>query len=255
MKRATRPLLSTNTRIVGTPRNRCSLSENHTGEPANPLARISVSVTDWIRQIKEAWLRGRVNTLKLARIVSAAREQLHYGEWTGLWPAGQMPFSKRKAEMLVVIGARLGGLDAQTLAHLPRGWSILYQLARLDPTALRRFVQDGTIHPRLTLQAARALVAAFHGQTPEISFRDASLMRRVQRFERFVQDTLSQWTDQDRELVAKRVSQLASRIRPSPALNVVPQYDKRDEQSRLSCGQNGVCALDSVVSSNQPPSP
>jgi len=40
------------------------------------------SVSDWIGEIKKVWARGASSTLDLARVVSAAKNQLrrHYGQ-------------------------------------------------------------------------------------------------------------------------------------------------------------------------------
>ena len=92
---------------------------------------VSPALARWIAEIQRVWAQSGTRTLELARVVNVARGRLPYGQWTALWTSGQMPFSKRKAEMLVVVGARLDWMDAQTFAHLPRGWSILYCLARL----------------------------------------------------------------------------------------------------------------------------
>src|SRR6266516_1723933 len=79
------------------------------------------------------------------------------GEWTRLWKPGILPFSKRKGERLATIGRHLGRLDAQTFAHLPWGWSILYHLAGLDRDRFEQFIKAGVIHPGLTLQEATQL--------------------------------------------------------------------------------------------------
>src|SRR6266436_6588547 len=68
------------------------------------------SVAGWAVIINSAWKRGTATTLQLARVVQAARGELPYGGWTRLWKSGCIGFSKRKAEMLVVIGANLNNL-------------------------------------------------------------------------------------------------------------------------------------------------
>ena len=99
--------------------------------------------SDWIAEITEAWARGGTHTLELARLVLTVRRRMCYGEWSQLWKSGEMPFSKRKGEMLVVIGERLGRIDTKTFAHLPTGWSILYWLARLEWETLQKLVEQG----------------------------------------------------------------------------------------------------------------
>ena len=107
---------------------------------------------DWVDEVHRLWAQGATSTLALARIVCQARMTLAYGEWARVWKQpGLMPFSKRKAEMLVAIGIGMGKMDAQTFAHLPRGWSILYYLSQLGQTVVEQLVRAGTIHPGLKL--------------------------------------------------------------------------------------------------------
>jgi len=80
---------------------------------------VALSIEQWTSEVRTVWEQGGTNTLELARVVCAARRGLRYGQWSQLWKSGKMPFSRRKGAMLVVIGQRLGGIDAQTFAHLP----------------------------------------------------------------------------------------------------------------------------------------
>src|SRR5437867_4066970 len=83
----------------------------------------SSTLSDWESAIQQCCVRGTTHTLDLARSVFAARKALPRGEWARLWSEGRIAFSKRKAEMLAVVGKGLGNLNAQTFAHLPSGWS------------------------------------------------------------------------------------------------------------------------------------
>src|SRR6266487_3260576 len=60
------------------------------------------ALADWENAIQQCYARGTTHTLALARIVFAARSALPFGEWTHLGTSPCRPFSKRKAEMLVV---------------------------------------------------------------------------------------------------------------------------------------------------------
>src|SRR5216117_3970220 len=85
------------------------------------------------------------------------RIQLGRG-WSKFWRSpGELPFCKRTAGMLVSI-ARLIGLSEHTFAHLPRGWTILDTLSRLEHDILDRLVRDGEVHPEPTGVEAKALV-------------------------------------------------------------------------------------------------
>src|SRR5437667_5103711 len=152
-------------------------------------AGATTSVSDWIGEIKKVWARGASSTLDLGRVVSAAKTglQRHYGQWTRLWKSEQkMPVSKSTADQLAVIGQRMGGLDSQTSESLPRGWNILYCLARLERRTLEQLIQQGVVHPKLTLSRARELVAEFTGKQTAAERRKANVRERLRRFAEFV---------------------------------------------------------------------
>src|SRR6266852_1425574 len=167
------------------------------------------SVSDWAVIINSAWKRGTATTLQLARAVQAARGELPYGGWTRLWKSGCIGFSKRKAEMLVVIGAKLNNLDAQTSAHLPSGWNTLYHLALLDRATLEKEDQAGAISPGMTLQQAKDLLAQFRGQAATNRSRKPNIKQRLQKFAEFVSSTCLDWSPGERELARVELSRLA----------------------------------------------
>lgn len=168
--------------------------------------------SDWIGQFTRAWSRGGTQTMELARLVSTARKRMCYGEWTGLWQSGEMPFSKRKGEMLIVIGERMGERDAQTIARLPTGWSVLYWLARLERETLKKLVGEGTVHPKLTLQEAKKLALKPRSRPAKSLSQKASITRRLNQFRNYVQRTLGDWRREDRELATKELARLIREI-------------------------------------------
>ncbi len=167
------------------------------------------NTSDWIGQITRVWSRGGTQTMELARLVSTARKRMCYGEWTGLWQSGEMPFSKRKGEMLVRIGERMGEGDAQTIARLPTGWSVLYWLARLEWKTLKKLAGQGIVHPKLTLQEAKRLAFKPRSRPAKSLF---NITRRLNQFRNYVQRTLCDWRREDRELATKELAQLIQEI-------------------------------------------
>jgi hypothetical protein len=145
-------------------------------------------------------------------VVHAARRKLPYGEWTRLWKSGCVGFSKRKAEMLAAIGRNLNNLNAQTSAHLPAGWNTLYHLALLDRTTLQREIGAGTIHPGMTLQIAKDLLAKFRGQPIDSHSRKPNLKQRLQSFKEFVCSALPNWSAEDRQMAHAELSRLAEEV-------------------------------------------
>ena len=166
----------------------------------------------WLEEIHRLWAQGATSTLALVRVVCHARTTLGYGSWKRLWEPGLMPFSKRKADMLVAIGRGIGEIDAQTFAHLPRGWSILYYLSQLGQAVVEQLVRAGTIHPELTLQEARALAARHNGKEPPAP--QQKLRQKLRQFEKFVAASLSEWTVEKRRWTQARLNRLANRVAP-----------------------------------------
>src|SRR5688572_3396795 len=175
----------------------------------------SSAVADWIGEIKKVWARGASSTLDLARVVSAAKDRLQrqYGQWSRLWRSEhKMPLSKSTADRLATIGNRMGWVDSATSLNLPRGWNILHCLAQLDRETLEQLIQQGFIHPKLTLRRAKELVAEFTGKQTAAERRKANVQERLRRFAAFVRDTVSEWEFEERELATETLSQLIEEI-------------------------------------------
>ena len=182
------------------PRGRFRVSR----ERSHPLSR-------WIDDIKKAWGRGATKTIELASIVSQARRSLAYGGWSDLWRTGEMPFSKRKAEMLVVIGEGVENLNANTCAHLPIAWRVLYYLALMGRREIERLVRQGRIHPSLSLRQARALLAE-HQPGAVRKVPRPNVKARLDRFAEFVETTLAEWSRQERVLAQRQLLALLARV-------------------------------------------
>ena len=174
------------------------------------------SVSEWIVEIRKVWRLSASSTIELARVVSAAKNQLrqHYGQWTRLWKADQkMPVSKSTADQPAVIGQRMGGLDSQTSENLPRGWNILFCLAGLDRGTLVHLIQQGFIHPKLTLREAKELVARLRGKPTEARTRKANLRQWLRRSAEFVHNNVSDWEPDELELATEGLTRLIEQIR------------------------------------------
>ncbi len=88
-------------------------------------------VAEWIRQIQRLWVNGAESRLELASLFYTIRNHLRQrrGDWSSLWESGEIPFSKRKAEKLVVVGEGLGwAVNANACSHLPTEWNALYYI-------------------------------------------------------------------------------------------------------------------------------
>lgn len=175
-----------------------------------PMVAASDPVSSWIEEIKQVWSRGTGHALELARVIGRARNRLLHGEWTQV--VKSLPFSKRKADMLVAVGKRFSWLHAHTFAHLPAGWSVLYQLAKLERTVFEKLIQQDIIHPKLTLQEAKELVARFNGRRRQKQSAGINITRRLRQFCEYVERTLSNWESEERELAKRELRRLIEEI-------------------------------------------
>ena len=68
-----------------------------------------------------------------------------------------LPFARRKGYQLVAVGKGLGELNVHDRARLPSALKALYHLARLDRTVLLNLIEQGAIHPTMTVRKAEEL--------------------------------------------------------------------------------------------------
>lgn len=188
-------------------RNRQNLrldSAVRTSAIAPPVAHRDL-VVDCIEKIRLTWSRGAHSTVELAKVLADIRGRLRYGQWAQLWESSRLPFSKRKGEMLVVIGERLDWLD---------GWSVLYCLALLERETLNRLIEEGSVHPKLTLQEAKELLAKFNGHSNRNKKRRPNVQHRLHLFGDFIRRTLPDWNPAERELAKRELTRLLELIDP-----------------------------------------
>src|SRR5437773_4890183 len=153
--------------------------------PSGEMSGLS-SVAEWIGQIQTLWANGAESRLELASLISTIRNHLRQrrGDWSSLWESREIPFSKRKAEKLVVVGDGLGwAVNANACSHLPTEWDALYYIAKLGRSLQERLIEESVIRPALTVGQARDLFARFHGVTNRS--RKTRFRERLRRFEDF----------------------------------------------------------------------
>jgi hypothetical protein len=174
------------------------------------------SLEQWILLFKKSWTRGAGSTLDLARTLCTARTSLRHGQWAELWRRGatEIPFSKRKGDMLVRIGETFRTANEQTSAHLPLGWNILHCIARLGLPLVERLIAEGRIHPRLTLNQAQDLLDQYGLRKAKRS-QSSRVRQRVVRFVKFVQDNWPDLSEEDRRFTR---GQLLILVGPSALL-------------------------------------
>ncbi len=186
----------------------------HMGRVSTEDHATSCGADGWIDKISRAWARSPANTLALARLLHQARQSVKHGQWSVLWRSPRIPFSKRKAEMLVTVGEVLGGVNAQNSAHLPSAWNTLYYIAQLGRTLTKQLIAAGRIHPRLLLRQARELVAEHRPGTARKSRTPLTLKRRLERFPNFVLAQAANWSSAERQLVHVQLKRLLEAVSP-----------------------------------------
>jgi hypothetical protein len=149
-----------------------------------------IAYSRWKSKIEAAWRGGISNTFELANVVAAARSSLRRGEWAGLWRQEGLPFCQRKAQMLVAIGRSLSWANAHTCARLPSGWKILYQLTRLDRPAIEALIDQGIVHPKLTLAQAKQLTGIRRNRKPS---RSSGVAKQFDRLRQWARRTRPVW--------------------------------------------------------------
>lgn len=189
---------------------------------------------DWVFRIQAVCAREANNVLELARLVSAARRALPHGGWSKLWRAGEMPipFSKRKGEMLVVIGMAVEGLNTNNCARLPAAWRTLYYLARLDRQTMEQLIGQGRIHPGLSLLEAKGLLDEYLPEIRRTTSR-SKLQVRLARFAAFVRTNLGTWSQQERKMAAEELVALAEKIQAASCEMAAADEELQDARAIL----------------------
>src|SRR5881396_1500633 len=182
--------------------------------PSGEMSGLS-SVAEWIGQIQTLWANGAESRLELASLISTIRNHLRQrrGDWSALWESGEIPFSKRKAEKLVVVGEGLGwAVNANACSHLPTEWNALYYIAKLGRSLQERLIEESVIRPALTVGQARELFIRFGGKPLKTNPRKARFRERLRRFEVFFLAELPNCSQAEKDLARARLTGLIERI-------------------------------------------
>lgn len=112
---------------------------------------------EFVERIKSLWHKSREMVLALGRALLDAKEALPHGEFTNMI-RDDLPFSPETAQhfMRIVRDPRLW--DPVTLPVLPPGLHALDEIRKLPTDELEGAIEAGVIHPKMTVEDARALV-------------------------------------------------------------------------------------------------
>jgi len=165
--------------------------------------------------------RGAAYTLDLARLFSQARASLPRGGWADLCRSKELPFKKRKADMLVRVGEAFGEANAHIYAHLPSSLRALYFLAGLACSLVESLIRKGKIHPGLRWEEAKELLAQYKPQTRKKK-SPSQVHRRLARFASFLHATRTQWSEDESEFARTKVVPLLQQILFAPRSALSP---------------------------------
>jgi N6-adenosine-specific RNA methylase IME4 len=114
----------------------------------------------------DAWRSGVDGIFRTGELITEAKKALPFGDFEYMLEK-QIPFGKRKAQMLMAIAADGRLRNAQNIALLPPSWPVLYDLTCMDDKALQSRFEDGTIRPDMDRSAIRNEVKAERRATRE----------------------------------------------------------------------------------------
>jgi hypothetical protein len=178
----------------------------------------------WVTRLTPAYGNNVQAVFKMGKVLRDAREELKpLRHWTKFLKDDALPFGARKAQNLIRIYANLGALPAQTIARLPVGWAILYVLTVLNPDEITSLIEQGEIHPRLTLAEARLLT----GKTVPKEPRLLGALEWALKVEDQAAEHLSEWEELQKGQAAEKLLQVVKRLQSAWKTSKPPQEQER----------------------------
>jgi hypothetical protein len=123
-------------------------------------------------------------------------------------PSPRARLSQSKGAMLLGIWRGLNWANVQTFGHLPAGWSILYELAKLDRATLERLIAEEAVKPTLTLSVAKELVAQLLGKSLKNKSPRTNLRERLRRIENLLLAILPHCSPAEKQLARATLTRL-----------------------------------------------
>jgi len=161
--------------------------------------------------------RGPAATLELAKEVLRVGLLLPRGEWTRLIKAGRIHFSIRAGQMLLSIGRNIAEkLNAQLVACLPMGWSVLYLLSIIAIEPLEGFIRAERITREMTEDEAEDLLKIYLGKIPDKGPKRPNVERRFLNLLEFVCESLNAWTANERDWAMRLSKTLTEQLAGDP---------------------------------------
>jgi hypothetical protein len=127
----------------------------------------------WAGEINERLSRAVGEVIDAGRLLLEAKARLRHGDWARLFQGhpdavpNAVPVSVNTAQRLMAIARHPILSNPAHAQRLPRSWTTLYELTKIDGPTLREGLAEGRIHPGLDRRHAAALrpTAAHDGVT------------------------------------------------------------------------------------------
>ena len=116
-----------------------------------------------IEAIKSAWHKSREKVIALGRALLNAKEDLAHGEFLAMIQS-DLPFGPDSAQQFMRIAKDERLSNPDTYQHLPQSPAALDKLRSLPDEQLTSAIENGTVHPSMTVRDARHIVQVMQSQ-------------------------------------------------------------------------------------------
>jgi hypothetical protein len=162
-----------------------NLVQLHPREADRQPATTRSELEHWAGEINERLCRAVGAIVEAGRLLLEAKTRLKHGEWERLFHgnpqavAKPIPISVNTAQRLMAIARHPILSNPAHSPRLPRSWTTLYELTKVDAATLRASLGDGRIHPGLDRRQAAALRAGNGGPHHHVPAALRALRRRL----------------------------------------------------------------------------
>lgn len=119
-----------------------------------------------IEAIRSAWHKSREKVIALGRALLRAKEELAHGEFTAMIQT-DLPFGPDSAQQFMRLAKDDRLANPDTYQHLPQSPAALDRLRTLPDEDLTEAIEQGAVHPSMTVKDARHVVQIMQSRKDE----------------------------------------------------------------------------------------
>lgn len=186
------------------------------------------SAVYWAATLRNACIHRTSHVIAFGELVHAARLELRWGQWSGLFKSKCLPFGKSTGEKWSRIGAVFGPIAQapEQLEKLPAVFEVLTHLARLGPELVLQLLGNGEIHNGLKERGAKALLRKYRPD-PCPTKRPASVARLMARIRRLAASIEEEGATADWAGAATELHEISDRLRAKAAATRIMTREDR----------------------------